>query len=308
MKRQYLVGAGLITLGAGIAANALLGPLALHIVRFHNSSSGIEQLIGGEAISLAVVAPLSVAAGTLWLRGHRAAPALAVAPALYALYTYTTEIVGAQYARYPGNSERFLPLHLGLLALGGAIAVAAWSALDATPRPTLSPRLRIAAAVALLVPSTLFAVNWLGQLAAYAGGERSQAYRDDPILWWLVKMLDLGIIIPVSLVVGVGLLRNNPVTLKAASGVTGFLACLVGSVAAMGAVQLVKAQPGTSAAFVAVVALVALGIGGVAIPLIRASGVRHRPSQESEAARGGGRVVGEKGVRDGTAIAHSRLT
>lgn len=307
MKRQHLVGAGLIALGAGIAANALLGPLALHIIRFHNSSSGIAQLIGGETISLTVVAPLSVAAGALWLHGHRAAPALAVAPALYALYTYTTEIVGAQYARYPGNSERFLPLHLGLLGLGGAIAVAAWFALDATPRPTLAPRLRVAAAVALLVPSTLFAVNWLGQLAAYAGGERSQAYRDDPILWWLVKMLDLGIFIPISLGVGIGLLRNNPVAVKAAAGMTGFLACLVGSVAAMGAVQLAKGEPGASPAFVAVAALVALGIVGVAIPLIRANDAHHHPSLGSETTRGARRGVGEEGVRDGAAIAHGRL-
>lgn len=285
MKRPRLVGAGLIALGAGVAANALLGPLALGVIRFHNSASGIHQLIGGEAISLVVVAPLSVAAGALWLRGHRVAPALALAPTLYALYTYTTESAVAQYTRYPGNSERFLPLHVGLLALGGAIAIAAWSALEAEPPPTPTPRLRVAAAAALLVPSALFALNWLGQIAAYTGGERSQAYRDDPILWWLIKALDLGILIPLSLAVGIGVLRNRPVAVKAASGLTGFLACLVGSVAAMGAVQLAKAEPGASPALVAVAALVALGIGSVAISLVYADGTQPRLPAEPAAAR-----------------------
>nr|MDQ6905920.1 hypothetical protein [Chloroflexota bacterium] len=84
---KRLVGMGLITLGAGIAANALLGPLALRVLHFHNSASGINQLIGGEAVSLVVVAPLSVAAGALWLRGQKAAASLALAPSLYALYT-----------------------------------------------------------------------------------------------------------------------------------------------------------------------------------------------------------------------------
>lgn len=263
MKRQHIVGAALVALGAGVAANALLGPLALGVIRSHNSASGIHQLIGGEAISLIVVAPLSVAAGALWLRGHR------VAPALYALYTYTTEIVVAQYARYPGNSERFLPLHIGLLALGGTVAVAAWSALESAPPPIPTPRLRAAAAIALLVPSALFALNWLGQLAAYTGGERSQAYRDDPILWWLIKGLDLGILIPLSLTVGIGVLRNRPSAARAAPGLAGFLACLVGSVAAL----------------VAVAALMALGIGGVAIPLICGDGTQPGLPAEPASAR-----------------------
>jgi hypothetical protein len=281
MKRQRLVGAGLVALGAGIAANALLGPLALRIIGFHNSASGIDQLMGGEAISLVVVAPLSVTAGVFWMRGHWVAPTLALAPALYALYTYTTEIVVAQYARYPGNSEWFLPLHIGLLALGGSSAVAAWSALEAESPLIPTSRLRVAAAAALLVPSALFALNWLRQLTAYTGGERSQEYRDDPILWWLIKGLDLGIIIPISLAVGIGVLRNRPVAARAASGMTGFLACLVGSVAAMGAVQVAKADPGASPALVAVAALMALGLGGVAIQLIRAESTRHRSAADT---------------------------
>jgi len=41
MKSQHRVGMGLIVLGAGIAANAVLGPLALCVIRFHNSASAV---------------------------------------------------------------------------------------------------------------------------------------------------------------------------------------------------------------------------------------------------------------------------
>lgn len=270
MKTQYSVGVGLVALGVGIAANAVLGPLALRVIRFHNSVSGINQLVGGEAVSLFVVAPLSVTAGVLWMRGRTVAPVLAIAPSLYALYTYTTEILGPEYRRYPGTNERFLPLHLGILVLGGYIAVQAWSALCAA-RPSMpGTGLRLTTATTLLIPNVLFALTWVKQIAAFVGGERSQAYQDDPRLWWLIKALDLSLVIPASLAVGVGLLRQRPVALKAAYGLTGFLACLLGSIGSMGATQIWKNDPAASPVLVGVAAFMALGVGSVAAQLIRA--------------------------------------
>ena len=269
MHGHRLIGTGLVALGAGIAANALLGPLALRLLRFHNSPSGITQLIGGEALSLVVVAPLAVAAGVLWRREHRVAPALALAPAIYALYTYTTEVVGAEYGRYPGNSARFLPLHLGLLALAGVIAARSSLALAAAPAPSPSTRLRIASATVLLVPNVLFALAWAAQLAAYAGGERSLAYQDDPRLWWLIKALDLGLVIPVCLAAGIGLLLRWPLALKVAPGLTGFLVCLVGAVGAMGLVQVAQHDPAASWTVVVVATLAALAEAGVTVWLLR---------------------------------------
>ncbi len=277
MKRRHLVGLGLISLGAGIAANAVLGPLALRVIRFHNSPNAINQLIGGEIVSLVVVAPLAITAGALWMRGHKVAPALALAPSLYALYTYTTEILGAEYQRYPGNNEQFLPLHLGMMVFGVSIAVNAWSALDEGQLPMPRPPLRLTAAAALFVPSALFALAWMQQLAAFAGGERSQAYREDPRLWWLIKVLDLGLLIPAALGTSIAVLRERPVGVKAAYGLTGFLACLVGSVGGMGVVMLWKNDPSASPAMPVMALTIALGLGGVASQLIRSYGGRYTP-------------------------------
>ncbi len=280
MKSQHRVGMGLIVLGAGIAANAVLGPLALRVIRFHNSASAVNQLIGGEIVSLIVVAPLSVAAGILWMCGRRIAPALALAPSLYALYTYTTEIFGAEYGRYPGNNERFLPLHLGMMALGVSIAVNAWSALDEGQLPMPRRPLRLTAAAALFVPSALFALMWIQQLAAFVGRERSQAYLEDPRLWWLIKALDFGLLIPAALGASIALLRERPVGVKAAYGLTGFLACLVGSVGGMGVVMLSKNDPSASPAMPVIALTIALGLGGVATQLVRSYGVRGTSHEE----------------------------
>ncbi|MEJ7838992.1 MAG: hypothetical protein WKF81_09260, partial [Thermomicrobiales bacterium] len=113
MNIDRLIGAGSIVLGIGISTAAVLGPLGLKIVRFRLSESLNTQFAGGEMASIALVAPVAIAAGVLWIRGHRLAAPLTMGPALYAIYTYTTVIFGQEYRRYDGNVEQYLPLYAG---------------------------------------------------------------------------------------------------------------------------------------------------------------------------------------------------
>ncbi|MDQ3855759.1 MAG: hypothetical protein M3281_05115, partial [Chloroflexota bacterium] len=113
MNLRRAAGLGMIGLGVGVAASAVLGPLALRVIKFRVSPSAETQLVGGEVVSLAVVAPAAIAAGLLWLRGHRLAPALALAPCLYSLYLTTSLVLGVEYSRYPGNQRAVLPALLG---------------------------------------------------------------------------------------------------------------------------------------------------------------------------------------------------
>ena len=131
-------GIALVALGLLIAANALIGPLALGVVRFHVSQTAENQLIGGEVVSLVVAAPLAVIAGVLWRRSNRLAPSLALGAALYALYMYVQYVVGPQYERYVGNNEYFFPLHLVLLILAWATGLRAWHALSEMRMPTIA--------------------------------------------------------------------------------------------------------------------------------------------------------------------------
>ena len=139
--------------------------------------------------------------------------------------------------------------------------VAAWGALEAGQLPIPHFRLRFVAAASLFVPSALFALAWLQQLAAFAGGERSQALGDDPRLWWLTKALDLGIVIPAALGASIGLLQGKSFGIKLAYGFTGFLACLTAAVGGMGAVMLWTNDPSASPAML-VIALASPSILG----------------------------------------------
>lgn len=111
----------LMVLGAGAALLAVLGPLGLELIRFHASQSAVDQIIGGDVAALFLVAPASLVAGLLVWRGHRAGPVLALGPALYAMYMYSQLVLGGDFGRYEGNSERFFALYLGLFRLAGAV-------------------------------------------------------------------------------------------------------------------------------------------------------------------------------------------
>ena len=77
MTRDRIAAAACIALGAGIAANAALGPLVLGVIRIRESAAIENQLLGAELTSLGIAAPLAVCAGIAWWRGWRLAPILA---------------------------------------------------------------------------------------------------------------------------------------------------------------------------------------------------------------------------------------
>jgi hypothetical protein len=68
-------GLGLLLLGLalGFAASALLGPLVADVIRYRTSDTTLNQIVGADAATLLVVAPLAALAGVLAMTGHRAA-------------------------------------------------------------------------------------------------------------------------------------------------------------------------------------------------------------------------------------------
>lgn len=265
MNRRHIVGLGLIALGGGIAASAILGPLVLKVVKLRTSANLENQFVGGEVVSLGLAAPVAAAAGVLWWRGHRLAPVLALAPALYAVYTYTSVVLGEEYGRYPGNVETFFPLYAALVAGGAALAAAAWADLGRRPLPLPSGRLRGALAGTFVAIGTLFALTWARQIQQVLAGHPMTEYVEGPTLFWVIKLLDLGFVIPACFATGIGLLRASPAAIKAAYGLAGFLTCLVGAVAGMAAAMEIKHDPAASP--------VLLGVAGAGAAILAAETV-----------------------------------
>ena len=253
MDSHRIAGLGSIVLGAGIALSALLGPLALRVIEFRTSKHIENQFVGGEVVSLGLVAPAAIAAGVLWLRGHRLAPVLAVGPAAYAVYTYTTAVIGQEYALYEGNVEQFFPLYAGLVAGGVAVAAKSWSQLREAVASEPPDGLRRALAAIFLGIGGFFALAWAAQIRLVVTGNPSTEYQEGPTLFWLIKFLDVAFVIPALVATGIGLLRPQPTALKAAYALAPFGTCLAGSIAGMAIAMELKGDPSSQPAMLVVV-------------------------------------------------------
>lgn len=272
MSRQRTMTAALVAaLGVGIAGASMLGPLIFAMIRYRTSDTTINQIVGGDLAGLVVVAPTALVASVLLFRGHRAGPVVALAPALWAVYMYAQLIVGQEYLQLPGNNERFFPLLLGLFILGEAVTVLAWQAVDTVHLPSIPQRLQRTAGVALLVLAAFLTVGLhLPSLAdALAVRPTAVEYTSSPTAFWVVKLMDLGIIVPAAIAIGVGLLRGAAWACKASYAIVGGYTLLSAAVTGMAIVMYANADPDASLLNVVAFGLFTLAAGWLTVSLYR---------------------------------------
>lgn len=282
MWQQRFAALGLIALGLGTAAAALLGPLGAGVIDWRISGDMENQLIGGDIVGLVLVAPLALAAGLFWWRAHPLGPLLALGPCLYAVYTYLVAILTPDYVRYAGNSEVFFPLFLGMLILGWMIAALAWSRIAPDALPQMTRRERRQLAAPLIGVAGLLGLAWVGQVTTVMRGDTPPSgYLEHATAFWLIRTLDLGFVIPISIITGIGLLRNRAAATRAAYGVAGFLTLLMASVAAMGIAMLWRDSADATIVFPAVLTPAALLMGVLTARLYRAAVTVPPPEQRA---------------------------
>lgn len=248
-SQRLWLAVGLFVLGAGAAAVALLGPLVFDVIRYHASEEAVNQVTGGDVAGLILVAPVSITAAIMVWRRHVAGPVLALGPAVYALYMYSQLALGGDVSRYPGNSEMFFPLFLGLFILAGAIAIGAWGIIDASELSGTSQRVsRTFGWFAVVVAIFLVVGLHLRGLVSVWAGDPGSEYLADPVVFWLVKFMDLGLVVPALLAVGIGVLRGAAWAAKAEFAAVGWIALLGSSVAGMAIMMQVNADPAATMA------------------------------------------------------------
>ncbi|GIF18833.1 hypothetical protein BJ973_005878 [Actinoplanes tereljensis] len=200
---------------------------------------------------------------------------LALAPSIFVVYTYTQLILGNEYLRLPGNVERFFPLLLAVFVLAAAIALRAWNSVPAQQLPATSAAVdRTAGALLLVIAAfVVFGLHLPNYLDAMRDHPSFVQYLTSPTAFWLVKFMDLGIVVPAAIVVGVGALRHRPWARKPVYAVLGAYTLIGASVAAMAITMAARHDPDASVATVVSSTLVAVLLAGmttyVYLPLFR---------------------------------------
>ncbi|MCA1982626.1 hypothetical protein [Nocardioides nematodiphilus] len=105
---------------------------------------------------------------------------------------------------------------------------------------------RQATAWLLIVVATVIALLWVGQLAGFYRDGPSPEYEAATSLFWLVKLLDLAIVIPLTGFVAI--LQHTPSAGSDAAAVVvlGFMSCLFLALLGMAVEMLRRDTPGAS--------------------------------------------------------------
>jgi hypothetical protein len=259
-QRGY--GVLLLSLAAALLANTAIGPLGTGLVSYPLSASLRNQLIGLEVVTVLLVVPWCLAAGLLALRGRPQAALFGFAPAAYTAYMFIQYVLGPEYGEY-----RLVALfHVALVTLSGGLSLWAWSLSLDVPLPALSHRRERAYGVVLLALTAFVVVRYLGALAgSVTGAPIPQEFADARTFYWSIVLLDLGVVVPGTLVAGVALLRGCRLGHRAMYAATGWFALVPPSVAAMAVVMLAQDDPNASVATVIVLGLAALAFVAFAV-------------------------------------------
>lgn len=231
-----------VVLGLLLLLAAVLGPLVTGRIRFHMSDDALVQYVGGEIVTLVLAVALLVSAPA-WVGGRPWAPALAAGAAGYAVYTFVTVVAGQEHARYPGNAEKAFLLYAAITAAAVVLLVVSFRALAATP-VDVAPRQ--ATARLLVAIGVVVGLLWLAQLAAYYRSGPSAEYESATALFWLIKYLDLGLLIPLSVLTALALRSPSPAVDAAAVTMLGFLTWLLAALVLMGLEMVRRDTPGAS--------------------------------------------------------------
>ena len=287
-QRDRGLGVALLALGAGLAVSSLLGPLAFDVIRYHASDSLRNQTIGIDAMILAVVAPTCLLLGWLHLRGttlldSSGAAALSLAPGLFAAYMVPQYVIGPDYVGLPGNNHRFFLLHLALFVLAVIVSLISWNAIEPDDLPQTTRRTdRIAAAVLIVGAAFLvFGLHLPGVIDGLHRTQSERAFLDDPTAFWFVKFLDLGIIVPASILGGVSLAKRLPGAHRLMYALVGWLTLDAIAVFSMAVTMDVNDDPNASR-------VLAAGFAGLCIALIALATALIRPLliRRSQTSRG----------------------
>lgn len=227
---------GLFTLAAALTVNTVLGPVGTGTIEYPISGTLLNQTFRLEVVTVGLVVPLAVTAGVLALRGHRAAPFLGFGAASYTAYMFVQYVLGPEYTAYTPQ----VLFHTLVFALSAALTAWAWNLAAKQPLPVLTTTRRRAYAGVVFFLAAFILSRYLPILA---GGSLPPEFDEARTFLWSIFFLDLGIVVPATVLAGIGLLRGARLADTALYALMGWYALVPPSVAAMSTAMVINDDP-----------------------------------------------------------------
>lgn len=270
----------LLGLAAALLLNSILGPLALGVVSYPITETVENQLIGLELVTVFLVVPWALVAAVATLKGHPAAPLLGFAPSAYAAYMFVQYVLGPQYSHYSIT----VLAQLGIFVLAGGAMLWSWSLARTVPLPPMRAGRAARNGVLLLALAAFVLLRYVGAFTgAFRGSELESELVEERTFFWSIFLLDLGVVVPCTVVAGWSLMRGSAAGQRALYAVVGWFALVPPSVAAMAAVMWARNDPSASVPTLVLLSAASLAFGVVAwrtfTPLVSGPGRADHPER-----------------------------
>ncbi|MGH3656497.1 MAG: hypothetical protein ACRDUA_07545, partial [Micromonosporaceae bacterium] len=154
--------------------------------------------------------------------------------------------MSVQYVLGPGYGyyAPVVPLQLAIFSLGGTMAIWSWNAVSVRRLPPLSRQTERRHGVVLLGVAGFVLVRYAGAIAGFfTGTPIATAYAETRTFYWSIFLLDLGVVVPATVVAAIALFSGAPFAGTALYAVVGWFALVPPSVAAMAVTMLVNDDP-----------------------------------------------------------------
>jgi hypothetical protein len=252
----------LLVLAVLLVVNSAIGPLGTGWVDYPISGTLHHQLVGLEVVTIGLVVPWSVLAGVRALKGVPDAALLAFPPAAYTLYMFVQYLLGPEYGSY----RPVILLHLAVVTLSGGLTLWSWGLSRDAVLPVRSRRSERLYGALLLGLALFVLLRYVGAIAgSFTGAGIPDEFAAARTFYWSIYLLDLGVVVPCTVVGAVALLRGRDLGRRALFAVTGWFALVPPSVAAMAVTMLVNDDPNASAATVVLLTVASVAFAALAV-------------------------------------------
>jgi|1186.fasta_scaffold09540_4 hypothetical protein len=256
----------LLLLAAALLVNSVIGPLGADLVDYPITETLRNQLIGLEVLTVVLVVPWCVFAGIRALRDDPGSALLAFGPASYTLYMFVQYVVGPEYADYRAVTL----LHLGLVTLSSGLTLWAWGLSRSATLPVASARTERVYGAVMLGLALFVVLRYAGAvIGSFSSTQIPEEFASARTFYWSIYLLDLGLVVPGTIIGAVALLRSRRLGARALYAVTGWFALVPPSVTAMAVTMLVNDDPNASTVTVIALTIASLVFGTFALIVYR---------------------------------------
>lgn len=238
---------GILAIASGLVLIylAVMGPMVSGRIHYKTADFINNQLVGQDAVNLAVLSPLLLLGGAALLLRKASGKYLLILTPLFLIYYALSYTIGWEWSApgYSGNSEKYFFLYLFVL-ITAVIILLYTLAVFPRDRSARFSKAGLGVYSGLMAAFLLiFASMWVKEVLEVMATGTSRGYAAAPTAFWLVRVFDLGFTIPLGLV-SLYLLWARPRSSYPIQFLFyGFFLTMILAVEAMGFMMFLKKDP-----------------------------------------------------------------